>query len=250
MSAVLGTRSTFSLHLPANMGHFRQAALATTIRRDLTWAFCSPVKENVKVLTIPLSDIDRYLACVSKFKSLINVSFLMDEVLDLYIIGEQSTIMVDGNNGTGTFGHEAMGGPPLDLDLEEAKEAMRIKRNQQFKTMFEFDIIDQLKSLLPTANRVSVVDRTNLIQVTNHIQKTNLKSIEGIELTSFESRDAASSLMIANLNRCRGLKRFIVPNLDPEAFKWAVEERIAWDRYHAAIAAKAAAIMTGSKNNP
>ncbi|KAG0041345.1 hypothetical protein BGZ83_001965, partial [Gryganskiella cystojenkinii] len=262
MRAVLVSRSNGYLEMPVNMGHFRQAALATSIRRDLTWVFCSPVMENVEVLTIPLSDIERYLACVSNFKSLIHVSFLMDEFL---------------NPGIGRV---------VDQCLEEVKQAMTAKRNQQFRTMFEFvrqhlahfpkqlqqaecpmdstwldpyaggarcpqEILNKLKSLLPAANRVWMINHTNLIQVANHIQETNIESVEAIELQGFETQqdfetgDAVIKLMMANLNRCRRLKRFNVQNPVPEAFKWAVEERQAWDRYHAAIAARAAAITTG-----
>ncbi|KAG0029545.1 hypothetical protein BGZ83_004890, partial [Gryganskiella cystojenkinii] len=205
------------------------------------------------------------------FKSLIHVVFLMDEFLDSSNVWDNS-IMFTSNNGAGAFGEPPMDGAPLDQDLEETKQALRTKRDQQFKTMFEFvrqhvvhfpkqlqqveclavstwlvrhlggrccpqEILDELKSLLPTANRVSMVNDSNLIQITNHIQETNLNFVEQIELP--ESGDPASSL-IANLNRCRRLKSLIVPNPGPEAFKWAVEERIAWDRYHAAVATRAA----------
>ncbi|KAG0042619.1 hypothetical protein BGZ83_000250, partial [Gryganskiella cystojenkinii] len=246
-------------------------ALATSIRLDLTWVFCSPVMENVEVLTIPLSDIDRYLACVSKFKCLINVSFLMDEFFDSRILEDQSTSMFNFN--------DFVDGPPVD---EEIKQVMIAKRNQQFKTMLEFvkqhvvhfpkqlqhvecpmnstwlvrpvafnrcsqEILDQLKSLLPVASRVSMVDYTNIIQVANHIQETNLDFVERIELGSFESSNAAVQLVMASLKRCRGFKRFSTRYPGPEAFKWAVQERLAWDRYHAAVATRAAAIRTGSE---
>ncbi|KAG0041245.1 hypothetical protein BGZ83_002114 [Gryganskiella cystojenkinii] len=284
MSAVLFSRSNLTLHFPVNMRQFRQAALATSIRRDLTWVFCSPVMENVEVLTIPLSDIDRYLACVSKFKSLINISFLMDEFFDSVIVGDQSADTFNSNNGAGIIGQEAMDGPPVDQDLEETKQAMRAKRNQQFKTMFEFvkqhlvhfpkqlqqaecppdwnweigdvgrahcsqEFLDELKRLLPPAHQVSMINDANVIQVVNHIQSTNLDSVEQIELLRFESSNSVVKSMMANLKRCRGLKRFSMRFPGPEAFKWAVEERLAWDRYHAAVAARAAAIRTGSKTN-
>ncbi|KAG0049555.1 hypothetical protein BGZ83_005594 [Gryganskiella cystojenkinii] len=274
MSAVLSCPSNLTSQIPANIGHFRQAALATSIRRDLTWAFCSPVMENVKLLTIPLSDIDRYLACVSQFKSLNNISFLMDEFLSSGIVGDQRVIIDDAGN----LGQVAMG--PVDEDLEEIKQAMTTKRDQQFKTMFEFmrqhlahfpkqlqhadcpmdstwpitgvkscpqEILDELKSLLPVANRVSMIDHTNLIQVANHIQETNLESVEWIELRRCGTGDAADKLMLANLKRCRALKRFCAVYPVPEAFKWAVEERLASDRYHAVVAARAAIISTGSE---
>ncbi|KAG0034772.1 hypothetical protein BGZ83_004124, partial [Gryganskiella cystojenkinii] len=112
------------------------------------------------------------------------------------------------------------------------------------------EILDELKSLLPAATCVSIISHINLIQVANHIQETNLESVERIELPGSETGDAAIKLMIANLKRCRGLTRFSMWYPGPEAFKWAVEERIAWDRYHATVAARAAAIRTGSKTNP
>ncbi|KAG0042678.1 hypothetical protein BGZ83_000188 [Gryganskiella cystojenkinii] len=281
MLSVLASPYNLTWHIPANMRHFRQAALATSIRRDLTWAFCSPVMENVELLTIPLSDIDRYLACVSNFKSLINVSFLMDEFFDSRIVGERSANTFNSNNSAGLFGQEAMDGPPVDQELEEIKKAMRVKRNQQFKTMFEFvrqhlvhfpkqlrqaecppdstweiggvgwthcsqEIFDELKSLLPAENRVSMIDYTNIIQVANHIQETNLDFVKEIKLLGFETEEAVTKL-IANLKRCRGLNRFSSQHTGPESFKWAVQERLAWNRYHAAVTAKAAAIRAESE---
>ncbi|KAG0046513.1 hypothetical protein BGZ83_008330 [Gryganskiella cystojenkinii] len=284
MSAVLAARSRFNLspNIPIDFGHFRQAALATSIRRHLTWAFCSPVMENVELLTIPLSDIDRYLACVSKLKSLINVSFLMDEFLASLLVEQWRASVLRRNRGVSTPSQPSPGGPPVDQHLEESKQAMTTKENQQFKTMFEFvkqhlahfpkqlrqaecpmdltwaiggvgwrfcrqEVLDELQSLLPATNRVSMINFTNVIQVANHIQETNLESVEEIKLQRSEPHDAAHKLMIKNLNRCRGLKRLSVQNPGPKVFRWAVDERLAWDRYHAVVAARVAAKRTRSE---
>ncbi|KAG0040544.1 hypothetical protein BGZ83_002500 [Gryganskiella cystojenkinii] len=62
---------------------FRYGALSVTLRRDLTWTLCSPVLEQIGSLIIPLSDIDRYLDSIERFKSLKSVKFIVDEVLAL-----------------------------------------------------------------------------------------------------------------------------------------------------------------------
>ncbi|KAF9536174.1 hypothetical protein EC957_012263, partial [Mortierella hygrophila] len=55
-------------------------ALNRELRRDLTWALCSEV-ERIRILTIPLSDIGRYLSLVDRFESLRDVTFQLDRHL-------------------------------------------------------------------------------------------------------------------------------------------------------------------------
>lgn len=52
------------------------------LRVTLTWTLCEPILEQIQSIDIPLSDIDRYLSVVHRFRSLSSVNFIDDFALD------------------------------------------------------------------------------------------------------------------------------------------------------------------------
>ncbi|KAG0083690.1 hypothetical protein BGZ93_006133 [Podila epicladia] len=49
------------------------------VQRDVTWALCSSILEQIRALTIPVSDIARYHQSIHRLRSLREVTFLLDE---------------------------------------------------------------------------------------------------------------------------------------------------------------------------
>ncbi|KAI9232932.1 hypothetical protein MVEG_01500 [Podila verticillata NRRL 6337] len=49
------------------------------LQRDITWALCSPVLDQIRTLTIPLSDIARYQQSIHRLQLLREVTFHLDE---------------------------------------------------------------------------------------------------------------------------------------------------------------------------
>lgn len=49
------------------------------LQRDITWALCSPVLDQIRTLTIPLSDIARYQQSIHRLRSLREVMFHLNE---------------------------------------------------------------------------------------------------------------------------------------------------------------------------
>ncbi|KAF9331746.1 hypothetical protein BG006_005403 [Podila minutissima] len=49
------------------------------VQRGVTWALCSSILEQIRALTIPVSDIARYHQSIHRLQSLREVTFLLDE---------------------------------------------------------------------------------------------------------------------------------------------------------------------------
>lgn len=245
-----------AIHFPEHS--LRYGALATALRRDLTWTLGSPVFEQIQELMIPLSDVDRYLKVVERFQSLVSVHFKMDELL------ESVSVRVNIHQGH-----------PLFACLQ--------RRERQFRTMISFvqrhtqlfpnllraadcppdktwptslncplKIDQELQYLLPALVRPISIDNQNYTQIASKIQSTNLGSVEMINLNSRRPDGNTVAKMLAKdptfLQRCRALKSLQIISPGAGTFRWAVEERRAWDRFHQVTAAAAVATTEGAPN--
>ncbi|KAF9092520.1 hypothetical protein BGX29_010420, partial [Mortierella sp. GBA35] len=56
--------------------------LRTALVKEVNWALASPILDQLQSLTIPVSDIKRYLDVVDRLKDLEHVHFCLDEMLD------------------------------------------------------------------------------------------------------------------------------------------------------------------------
>lgn len=52
------------------VSELRFGAVSMAIRRQLTWLLCSRTFEQIRILTTPLSDVEKYLAMVERFPTL------------------------------------------------------------------------------------------------------------------------------------------------------------------------------------
>lgn len=51
------------------------------LQKEITWAICCPILEQIRTLTIPFSDIALYHKSIHRLQSLQEVVFLLDELL-------------------------------------------------------------------------------------------------------------------------------------------------------------------------
>ncbi|KAF9081589.1 hypothetical protein BGX23_000706 [Mortierella sp. AD031] len=74
--------------LPSYVGSFGDeknylyCQLRVMVNREAHWAIANPILEQLQSLTIPLSDIKRYLGAVDRFESLERLRFCLNEVFD------------------------------------------------------------------------------------------------------------------------------------------------------------------------
>ncbi|GJJ74931.1 hypothetical protein EMPS_07289 [Entomortierella parvispora] len=213
--------------------------LTGAIRQDLTWTLCSPVFEQIQALMIPLSDLDRYLDAVERFKSLKEVSFKMDEEWsDVYF--QQALSRAETENQLQEL-HR------MQSRHEERFEGMLafVQRhgalfpNQLQKADCPFDstwltpmqcpkaIQVRLTSLLPEFNHPKVIDNSNIDDLMDRITTTDLGSVETViihdRITAIISKDPSF------LSRCRSLKTMTLNSPGPGSFSWAVKEKIAFE---------------------
>ncbi|KAG0044088.1 hypothetical protein BGZ83_010670 [Gryganskiella cystojenkinii] len=217
---------------------FRYGALATTLRRDLTWTFCQPILEQIQRLSIPLSDIDRYIDSVQRFRSLRSVYFVPDEYQNRALEYDsqrrarlEQTLLVFVKRHTILF-------PGL----------LRFASCSSCATWFCLftctrDTQLELKRLLPPIQKLRTIDEANQDHVQTKIKETDLSAVRSITLLGqyrYRQDNPIRDIIQADpsfLSRCRSLKYVKVKGLDLGLFQWAVEEKKSWDRYHASTAA-------------
>ncbi|GJJ74743.1 hypothetical protein EMPS_07101 [Entomortierella parvispora] len=219
----------------------RYSALARTLRRDLSWTLSLPVLEQIQELSLPLSDLDRYLEIVSRFQSLTTVTFIKDELLELL---ESTFPSISRSNA----------------ELEELEKCKQ-KQHQQYRTMIAFvqshgrlfpnqlqnvylsadrglpfypdDIKEDLDSALSPLARPKFIDPSNWKRVANNIKESDLGSVKSIVLSCPATKDAPMVFLKNDPNfwsRCRSLEKFNMRSLGSGSFRWAVDEKVAWDR--------------------
>ncbi|KAG0040880.1 hypothetical protein BGZ83_002418, partial [Gryganskiella cystojenkinii] len=246
----------------------RHAALSNTLRRDLTWALGSPIFARLQSLTIPLSDMDRYLRSVHRFKSLISVTFKIDE--------DDTAAITAGSD------------PHYDTELEKCKH----RKQQQFVAMITFverhltlfpnqlqeancpgdvddnkenktypktqkcpqEVQDKLRILLPSSLKPRSIDQSNWSQVAAKLKETDLGAVHSVYLTrNIPSRRAIQSLIEQDssfLRRCRTLETLSVLTQGPGSLKWAVDERLAWNLHGATKAMTTTHHLSGPMLRP
>ncbi|GJJ74742.1 hypothetical protein EMPS_07100 [Entomortierella parvispora] len=224
---------------PASWEALRYAALASSLRRDLTWTLTSPVFEQIQEIVLPLSDVERYLAVVDRFRSLTTVVFKVDMLLEPYVRGGAPI-------------------PQLTPALMNELNRARRKRNRQFKFMTEFvtrhaelfpgqlknaDCIDDhswpmparcpqlalhgLKDALPLIVQPRSIDESNWRRIASKIKLIDLSLVKDVHLVNLD-RIAASKLNESDptfLSRCRSLENLCMETAGPGSFQWAIKEK-------------------------
>jgi len=218
-------------------GKLRYGALTTTLRRELTRTLCFPVLEQIQVLALPLSDLDRYLEAVGRLQSLASVTFIKDEMLE--------RAWSSARRSSADF-----------AELEECKQ----KQYRQYRVMITFvqshgrlfpnrlqsvylsvdkgirscpdDILQELYAALPPLVRPKSVNFLNLERLANNILATDLGSVKSMIISCRSTRGAFATLLENDptfLSRCRSLKPLRMSSLGSGSFRWAVDEKVAWD---------------------
>ncbi|OAQ32587.1 hypothetical protein K457DRAFT_16152 [Linnemannia elongata AG-77] len=210
-------------------------AINRDIQRDLTWALCWGV-ERLRYLEIPVSDIDRYLPLVDKFKALSKVWFELDrQLFDAHIDLEELT-------------PEQL--TVLNLQRDERKrhldqmvlfvQGLRHHHGsvlQAASCSGEFERCpdeyeEQLSRLLPPLPDPEALDMHNWGHFATKVRETNLSAVKTI--TPPRGQPGALSLprlleQSPFLHRCRSLRDIWLTSFTDDIFQWAVDERRQYD---------------------
>ncbi|KAG0200846.1 hypothetical protein BGX33_010740 [Mortierella sp. NVP41] len=210
--------------------HFRVALL-----REANWALACPILEQLRSLTIPVTDIKRYLDDVDRLKDLEHVQFCLDEVFE--------------------YRTENVGNDPATAELMEAtklrkdeamqdlvrfvKEHARLFRGR-LKTavcpdsnMWPYaeqfcpeEIQLQFLQALLALHKPNFLNNTHWMQFVAHLSSTGLGYVQEIDL-----QNIGSTLYNRDfLQRCRALRRLKLDSLGQGSFNWAVQEKMGMQR--------------------
>ncbi|KAF9140794.1 hypothetical protein BGX30_005961 [Mortierella sp. GBA39] len=208
------------------------------IWRQACWSLAGPILEQLQSLTIPVFDLDRYSAAISRLGNLEHLEFALDDIVDY---SEEAY-----------FGGDLVMSPLFESEIRERKERrlrtmVRLVRDHaqlfpgRLKTVICSDAemwpdLNQtcpvetkleIHRILPPLKSPTFLSKTNFLHVSAHLQSTDLSQVQ--EITDMESppclwydvhRDGREFLQ-----RCRALKSIHMGTLGPGSFAWAVQEK-------------------------
>ncbi|KAG0072264.1 hypothetical protein BGZ89_007323 [Linnemannia elongata] len=206
--------------------------------RQACWSLASPILEQLQSLTIPVFDLDRYSAAISRLGNLEHLEFALDDIVDY---SEEAY-----------YGGDMVMSPQFESEAHARKERrlramVQLVRDHaqlfpgRLKTVICSDaemwpdlnqtcpIETKLEILriLPPLKAPTFLSKTNFLHVSAHLQSTDLSQVQ--EITDMESppclwydvhRDGREFLQ-----RCRALKSIHMDTLGPGSFAWAVQEK-------------------------
>ncbi|KAF9545506.1 hypothetical protein EC957_010922 [Mortierella hygrophila] len=206
--------------------------------RQACWTLAGPILEQLQSLTIPVFDLDRYSAAISRLGNLEHLEFALDDIVDY---SEEAY-----------FGGDWVMSPRFESEIRERKE-------RQLRTMVQFvrghaqlfpgrlktvicsdaemwpdmhqtcpvETKLEMLRILPPPKSPTFLSKANFLHVSAHLQSTDLSQVQ--EITDMESppclwydvhRDGRDFLQ-----RCRALKSIHMDTLGPGSFAWAVQEK-------------------------
>ncbi|KAG9069530.1 hypothetical protein KI688_010433 [Linnemannia hyalina] len=166
--------------------------------REVTRIIASPILEQLQTLTIPVSDIKRYIGVIDQLLELENVLFILDELF----VYDPSDIPTYNNDDAPTEVEEV-------LRTTKAREEAVMQAWVCPETV-QFELLKMLRMLrAPTP-----IDKLNWVQFVSHVSLTDLAEVQ--EIT------------VSHNQRCRSLRKVNMSTLGPGVFSWAVQEKTDW----------------------
>ncbi|KAF9100089.1 hypothetical protein BGX23_006053 [Mortierella sp. AD031] len=178
--------------------------------REIIWAIAEPILEQLRSLTIPVSDIKRYLSAIGRLKSLERVQFCLDELHDY------SRDDIDDST-------------PEEVILAETRTGTKVEtmRDLYFPDETQLEIF----RMLPMLDRPRLLNWVNWVQFLAHLPSTDLGHVQEIDIAIPVGVERDRIIGPRDLlQRCRSLKRLTINALGQGLFKWAVEEKRITDR--------------------
>ncbi|KAF9350101.1 hypothetical protein BGX34_001416 [Mortierella sp. NVP85] len=218
------------------------SALEIDVHRKLIWTLCQDHLGTIEELSIPLTDIGRYIDYVDQFTSLSKVIFTVEKSM---------------------WAPESLYPNPVQEIQDERQRELEAERDRLFRAMIQFvqqhthihkhvlrqvilpnsyqlpgtsrkstvDVWFEVQALLPPLQNPRLINHLNWRELVARLPDTNLSHVESIMLTYF-GEEASTERTFALLNnqplfltRCRALKHLEITTFGPDMFRWAVMEK-------------------------
>ncbi|KAG0282049.1 hypothetical protein BGZ96_000885 [Linnemannia gamsii] len=205
----------------------------TILYRETVWSLAFPILDQLESLTIPLSDIDRYVEAIDRLGRLERIDVCIDEVY------EDGNRLVDEptrqckEKAMGTLLHFVENHGRLFVGrLRAVNIGDRLMVNKQYiapiwrrgyETDFE-DVQLQIHRLLPPMPPPTILNESNWARLMMNPLTTNLRYVE--QITARQEQLSEPHFDYPRLfQRCRALKALCIPTMGKGSFKWAVQEK-------------------------
>ncbi|KAF9151518.1 hypothetical protein BG015_006563 [Linnemannia schmuckeri] len=218
--------------------HFR-----VILNRELNWVLARPVLGQLRTLTIPTSDIGRYLGVVGQLAQLEHLQFRMDEAFDFEAVRRDNTTpeAIEFAKATKERKEAVM------RDVVRFVEALTRLFPGTVKTatfsdaglwpwirqVFPEETQFEVFRLLPPLVRPTTLMPLNWLQFTAHPLETDLGQVKEIKFKK-TVKDSFGRLREKRefLQRCRTLMLLDIPSLGQGSFAWAVQEKRNLDAFN------------------
>ncbi|KAF9154557.1 hypothetical protein BG015_000633 [Linnemannia schmuckeri] len=194
------------------------------VDREAIWALATPIFEQLESLTIPLSDIRRYVEVVDRLGNLGRIHIFVDLVFECYSCG---------------YGHYGSREKPCKVEAIKDVEQLVKSHVQRFPGGRLKDVTSSqprpeyvegqsvpadfnsahIFRILPPPSKPILISQINWARIAFHHQTTDLSRVRAVH--HFPQGANQQEL----LQQCRSLKKLSVPFLLVGSFDWAVQEK-------------------------
>lgn len=207
--------------------------------REINWHLTSRILEQLKSISISVSDLNRFYSIMSRLGSLEHMEFILDEAIDYnwdYFGSMSGELMsssisreVEPLPGMIQFVREHTRRFPGCLKTVSCSNGgLWHELEQKWPEETKLEIL----GLLPPLGSPTSLHRENIQHVALHLDSTDLSHVQEISCArSFSSRPWFTTFRdnLHLIQRCRALNSLEMDTLGPGTFKWAVQEKKALD---------------------
>ncbi|KAK3808223.1 MAG: hypothetical protein JOS17DRAFT_765921 [Linnemannia elongata] len=220
------------------------------LHRQVIWYVAEPILEQLRGLSIPISDIDRYREVIDRFESLEQVSFILDEAFDFDArrvshrpmhpewVGIRRESRVSQGKIRGQWTGKERKAKAMRKMIEFVREHARLFRGRLTKAtcsdVFFWpdnlqscpeDIHIEMLASIPPAPKLKSLSRSEWLSVKAHPETIDFCWVESIDLSWFKEPVCKGMSNDWVLPRCRRLKSLSTRPFGPDGFRWALKEK-------------------------
>ncbi|KAF9147347.1 hypothetical protein BG015_011036, partial [Linnemannia schmuckeri] len=213
-----------------------QAAFRVVLFRELSWTLAYPLFKQLQSLTIPVSDIKRYLEIIDQLCNLEQVWFHLDVIFEYYVgdIGlddpedqeiwkvagaRKEEIKQDMIQFVGSHA-ELFHGRLKSVLCPDAEAWPSMRQSCPAETLA------QLVQALPALHNPTVINESNWMHFVASLSSTNLAHIQEVDCPLHFG--PTHRQLVDNrhfLQGCRALKKMVIGSLGRGGLQWAVQEK-------------------------
>ncbi|KAK3845509.1 MAG: hypothetical protein J3R72DRAFT_435954 [Linnemannia gamsii] len=210
-----------------------ERCLREVLHREATWTLANPILEQLQTLSIPASDITRYIGVVNRLGQLEHVRFVMVEIFDYdpeEISGAPEKLLAETRARKDIVMASLVRFVELHTQLFKGKlKTATCPSNNSLswaRQKCPEDVQLQFLRFLPPLPRPTTLDSENLLHFVANPLATDLGHAHGIDLMlplgNLHDRLYSNRQF---LQRCRVLKILGLRSLGKGSFNWAVQEK-------------------------